>query len=377
MSLNKIDLSPQLVARLYPKSLSVEATTQALTAAGPESVPVSSGDDEPAVAAPPDWKSLGGNKKNILVVVHYPDDLHLPDTSFQFLSQLLNACKFTPNDVVIVNRHNYPGQDYKAITDHFQSARVLLFGTTTAAFGFPFEIPPYQVQQFTGLTVVHAPALHELKEDKPAKTQLWASLKKNVQYMTELIFATNNENKVREIRQALPEGFSIISLQEAGIHKEIPEPHATLEANATEKSTVIYEFTGKNCFSEDSGLETEVLNGAPGVHSARFAHDEPKYTSNTHKLLALLSGQENRKARFKTVISLIINGKEEFFEGLCSGTITREPRGTNGFGYDPVFIPDGSNKTFGQMTLEEKQEFSHRKKAVKKLVVYLTSLVDR
>jgi len=195
--------------------------------------------------------------------------------------------------------------------------------------------------------------------------------------MIELIFATNNENKVREIRQALPEGFSIISLQEAGIFKEIPEPHPTLEANATEKSTVIYELTGKNCFSEDSGLETEALNGAPGVRSARFADDEPEYSSNTGKLLALLKDQENRNARFKTVISLIINGKEELFEGLCSGTITREPMGTNGFGYDPVFIPDGSTKTFGEMTLEEKQEFSHRKKAVKKLVVYLTNLAGK
>ncbi|SDC01085.1 RdgB/HAM1 family non-canonical purine NTP pyrophosphatase [Niabella drilacis] len=194
--------------------------------------------------------------------------------------------------------------------------------------------------------------------------------------MIELIFATNNENKVREIRQALPGGFAIISLKEAGILKEIPEPHPTLEANATEKSTVIYQLTGKNCFSEDSGLETEALNGAPGVLSARFAGGEPEYASNTEKLLALLKDQENRKARFKTVISVIINGKEELFEGLCSGTIAPEPRGNNGFGYDPVFIPEGSSKTFGQMTLEEKQEFSHRKKAVKKLVVYLTSLVD-
>ncbi|MCD2425849.1 RdgB/HAM1 family non-canonical purine NTP pyrophosphatase [Niabella pedocola] len=195
--------------------------------------------------------------------------------------------------------------------------------------------------------------------------------------MIELIFATNNDNKVREIRQALPEGFSIISLQEAGILKDIPEPHPTLEANATEKSTVIYELTGKNCFSEDSGLETAALNGAPGVRSARFADGEPQYASNTDKLLALLNGKEDRSARFKTVISLIINGEEALFEGTCEGTIAREPLGTGGFGYDPVFIPDGSTKTFGQMSLEEKQEFSHRKKAVKKLVVYLTNLAGK
>ncbi|MCF3111742.1 hypothetical protein LL912_23340 [Niabella sp. CC-SYL272] len=178
MSLNKIDLSPQLVARLYPRSLSIDSTTPAPPAAPQEPAADAFDEQVPAAAAPPDWKSLGGNKKNILVVVHYPEDLHLPDTSFQFLSQLLNACKFTPNDVAIVNRHNYPELDYKEMTSHFQSTQVLLFGITTAAFGLPFEIPPYQVQSFAGLTVVHAPALHELKDDKPAKTQLWASLKK-------------------------------------------------------------------------------------------------------------------------------------------------------------------------------------------------------
>ncbi|WP_018630931.1 hypothetical protein [Niabella aurantiaca] len=177
MSLNKIDLTPGLVARLYPRSLSIDPTTQAPPAVQPEPAAIASGEDAPAAAALPDWKSLGGNKKNILVVVYYPGDLHLPDTSFQFLSQLLNACKLTPNDVAIVNRHNYPALDHKMIIGHFQSAVVLLFGITTAAFGLPFEIPPYQVQNHAGLTVVHAPSLHELKEDKPAKTQLWASLK--------------------------------------------------------------------------------------------------------------------------------------------------------------------------------------------------------
>ncbi|MBO9617877.1 MAG: RdgB/HAM1 family non-canonical purine NTP pyrophosphatase [Niabella sp.] len=192
--------------------------------------------------------------------------------------------------------------------------------------------------------------------------------------MITLIFATNNENKVLEIRQALPEGFEIISLKEAGILKDIPEPFDTLEANATEKSTVIHKMTGKNCFSEDSGLMVAALDGAPGVKSARFADGEPQYGSNTDKLLHLLRNTEQRTAYFKTIISLIINNKEVLFEGICTGRIATEPLGTGGFGYDPVFIPDGSDKTFGQMSLEEKQEFSHRKKAVKKLVVYLASL---
>ncbi|MGJ7032192.1 hypothetical protein [Niabella hirudinis] len=178
MNLNQIDLSPQLIVQLYARSLSVPGVDAAAVPAQPELAAVVSAEEAPVASAAAEWKWLGGNKKNILVVVHYQEDLHLPDTAFQFLSQLLNACKLTPNDIAIVNRNNDPGLDYKAITEHFQSKEVLLFGTTTAAFGFPFEIPPYQVQQFAGLTVVHAPALHELKEDKPAKTQLWASLKK-------------------------------------------------------------------------------------------------------------------------------------------------------------------------------------------------------
>ncbi|SDC01116.1 hypothetical protein [Niabella drilacis] len=178
MSLNKIDLSPRLIARLYPRSLSIDLTTQAPPASQPGPPATVPGAEPPVVAAMTDWKSLGGNKKHILVVVDYPDDLHLPDTSFQFLSQLLNACRLTPNDVAIVNRSNYLQVDHREFIGHFESTTLLLFGTTTAAFGLPFEIPPYQVQTHAELTVVHAPALHELKEDKPAKTQLWASLKK-------------------------------------------------------------------------------------------------------------------------------------------------------------------------------------------------------
>ncbi|MBZ4190504.1 hypothetical protein [Niabella beijingensis] len=178
MSLNKIDLSPQLVARLYPKSLSMDPGTQAPPAVQPEPAVVVPPGNAPVTMAAPEWKSLGGNKKNILVVVHYPGDLHLPDTSFQFLSQLLNACRLTPNDVVIINRNNYPDAGHQELLEHFQSRTVLLFGTTAAAFGFPFETPPYQVQHYTELVIMHAPALHELKDDKAAKTQLWASLKK-------------------------------------------------------------------------------------------------------------------------------------------------------------------------------------------------------
>lgn len=189
----------------------------------------------------------------------------------------------------------------------------------------------------------------------------------------QLIFATNNENKVKEIRVALNDSFEIISLKEAGIDKEIPEPHDTLEANATEKSRVIFEMTGKNCFSEDTGLEVEALDGAPGVISARYAGENASYTDNVEKLLKEMDGKENRKARFKTVISLIINGEEKQFVGICTGNITEKAVGGQGFGYDPVFIADGADRTFAKMTIDEKKEFSHRAKAVEKLVLYLNN----
>lgn len=189
----------------------------------------------------------------------------------------------------------------------------------------------------------------------------------------QLIFATNNSNKVLEIRNALNKDLEIISLKEAGIDKEIPEPHDTLEDNAAEKSRVIYEMTGKNCFSEDTGLEVDALSGAPGVKSARYAGDHSSDRENLQKLLVEMKGIPNRAARFRTVISLIINGQEEQFEGICNGTITQVLTGENGFGYDPVFVPEGSDKTFAEMTLDEKKAFSHRARAVKKLVLYLNN----
>ena len=192
-------------------------------------------------------------------------------------------------------------------------------------------------------------------------------------YPMTLIFATNNSNKVKEIRSVLHNSIEIISLKEAGIEKDIPEPYDSLEENAREKSVVIYKMTGQNCFSEDTGLEVEVLNGAPGVLSARYAGANATYADNVQKLLNDMEGKGNRKARFRTVISLIINGEEKQFEGICEGSIAALAAGEHGFGYDPVFIPDPSDKTFAQMTLEEKKEFSHRSKAVEKLVLYLNN----
>ncbi|MBW8684313.1 RdgB/HAM1 family non-canonical purine NTP pyrophosphatase [Chitinophaga rhizophila] len=186
-----------------------------------------------------------------------------------------------------------------------------------------------------------------------------------------LVFATNNENKVKEIRAMLGDSFSVITLQEAGINIDIPEPHQTLEENAREKSTVIFEMTGKDCFSEDTGLEIDALNGAPGVLSARYAGEQKRSEDNINKVLQELDGQQNRKAHFRTVISLILGGQEFQFTGVCPGTITTERRGGDGFGYDPIFIPDGSDIAFAEMDIAGKNKFSHRAKALQQLITFL------
>ncbi len=191
--------------------------------------------------------------------------------------------------------------------------------------------------------------------------------------MDSIIFATNNRNKVDEVRAVLGTAFNIITLQDAGIDIDIPEPHDTLEANATEKSKTISGITGKNCFSEDTGLEVEALNGEPGVKSARYAGDDPGFRDNIDKLLRNLATASNKNARFRTVISLILDGKEYFFEGICNGRIIDVRKGNNGFGYDPVFIPDGSDKTFAEMDMPEKNKYSHRKKAMQKLISFLNT----
>ena len=191
-----------------------------------------------------------------------------------------------------------------------------------------------------------------------------------------LIFATNNQHKVEEIRAVIENKLQIITLKEAGITIDIPEPYDTLEENAAGKSRAIFEMTGINCFSEDTGLEVWALNGEPGVKSARYASmsNIQSFDANIEKLLSNLADKPDRTARFRTVISLLIAGKETLFEGICEGKIVGQKRGSQGFGYDPVFIPEGSTKTFGEMEMNEKNQYSHRKKATEKLVAFLNSL---
>jgi XTP/dITP diphosphohydrolase len=191
-----------------------------------------------------------------------------------------------------------------------------------------------------------------------------------------LVFATANPHKLKEVQSIAPDGFVIESLPDIHFTGDIPETALTLEGNALQKARHIYKHCGKPCFADDTGLETEALDGAPGVYSARYAgvegSQEEKAKANTDKLLAALSGAAGRKARFRTVIAYVDgNGKEHLFEGVVKGQITGSPRGTEGFGYDPVFMPDGYPLTFAEMTPEQKNEISHRARAFRKFSHFL------
>ena len=189
-----------------------------------------------------------------------------------------------------------------------------------------------------------------------------------------LIFASNNKHKIEELKAFSGKDIEIVSLKDAGIDIDIPEPHDSLEENASEKSWTIHRLTGNDCFSEDTGLEIEALNGEPGVRSARYAGESRSFNDNIEKVLKKLSSEKNRNARFRAVISLIIDGKETQFEGVCIGKIIHSPQGTEGFGYDPIFIPDGSKLSFAEMSVEEKNQFNHRTKAAAKLVAFLQNM---
>lgn len=190
----------------------------------------------------------------------------------------------------------------------------------------------------------------------------------------ELVFATNNPHKLRELQQLLGDEIHLLSLKDIGCDDEVPENQQTLEGNAAEKSFFIFEKYGYNCFADDTGLEIDALDGEPGVYSARYAGEEKSAEANMAKVLERMKGITNRKARFRTVISLVIDGKENQFEGFVEGEILREKRGTEGFGYDPIFQPDGISQAFAEMNSEQKNQLSHRGRAVQKLVRYLKSL---
>jgi XTP/dITP diphosphohydrolase len=190
----------------------------------------------------------------------------------------------------------------------------------------------------------------------------------------EFIFATHNNNKILEINSVLPKRIIAKSLADIGINTAIPEPFNTIEQNSFTKANYIFTTLNSNCFSEDTGLIVPALNGAPGVKSARYAGDNATSEQNIEKLLAALKGMPKRHAYFKTVITCFVNGVSEQFEGVCHGQIQTQTFGQAGFGYDPIFMPDGADITFAEMSLEEKNKYSHRKKALDKFLKYLESL---
>ena len=187
----------------------------------------------------------------------------------------------------------------------------------------------------------------------------------------ELVIATNNKHKIKEIADLAKGKIIFKSLQEIGCNETLPEEYYTLRENAQQKARFIYDNYGVNCFADDTGLEVEALKGEPGVFSARYAGANASFEDNIGKLLKNMNGIDNRKALFRTVICLIEDGKELFFEGFCKGKIIEENKGFDGFGYDPIFLPDGFEQTFAQMTLEQKNRISHRSIATAKLLNYL------
>lgn len=202
--------------------------------------------------------------------------------------------------------------------------------------------------------------------------------------MKELIFATHNLNKIREVQYLIGTEYKILCLDDLGYKEEILENQMSIEGNAAEKATFIYNLFKKDCFADDTGLEVEALNGQPGVFSARYAEHTGEFNpgenisdANIRKLLALLKGKDNRKARFRTIIALVYNGKKFLFEGIVNGCIMDKKSGENGFGYDPVFKPVGFDQTFSEMTLQQKNSISHRAMAISKLVEFLRQSIEK
>lgn len=189
-----------------------------------------------------------------------------------------------------------------------------------------------------------------------------------------LIFATHNKNKTKEVKSMMPSHIELLSLDDINFHTEIEENATTLEGNALLKAKTIFEKTGINCFADDSGLLVDALNGAPGVYSARYAGSHKNDEDNMQKLLSELKDKTNKNAHFKTVMALIIDGKEYLFDGKIEGKIISEKLGSNGFGYDPIFVPDGYNETFAQLDSETKNKISHRSRALQKMLEFISSI---
>lgn len=189
-----------------------------------------------------------------------------------------------------------------------------------------------------------------------------------------LVFATNNRHKLEEITRMLGDKYEVVSLEQIGCREDIPEDHETLQGNALQKARYVKDHYGYDCFADDTGLEIEALNDRPGVYSARYAGPAKNPEDNMRKVLSEMEGKDNRNARFRTVIALILDGKEHCFEGRVDGKILTERQGKTGFGYDPIFCPDGYKESFAEMDMDRKNRISHRGKAVEKLVKFLNDI---
>ena len=189
-----------------------------------------------------------------------------------------------------------------------------------------------------------------------------------------LVFATNNPNKLSELQALVPDGIEILSLAAINCNEELPETNPTLEDNALQKAQYVYQNYGFNCFADDTGLELEALDNAPGVYSARYAGEPSDSEKNIEKILSEMKGKENRVAQFRTVIALNLKNNQFLFEGICKGEISKTKNGNKGFGYDPIFIPKGHKKSFAEMSMDEKGEISHRGKAIKELITFINSI---
>lgn len=189
--------------------------------------------------------------------------------------------------------------------------------------------------------------------------------------MRKIVFATNNAHKMEEVAAMLGGEYRLVTLRECGITEEIPENEPTIEGNALQKARYVHERTGADCFADDTGLEVDALGGAPGVHSARYATDGHDFEANMRLLLRNMEGKSDRRARFRTVIALILDGEEYVFEGVVEGRITEQPAGDHGFGYDPVFVPEGETETFAEMAPERKNAISHRGRAVRRFADFM------
>lgn len=192
----------------------------------------------------------------------------------------------------------------------------------------------------------------------------------------QIVFATNNQNKIKEVQALVPAHITLLSLKAIGCHEEIPETTGTIEGNAQQKASYVKENYGYDCFADDTGLEVDALNGEPGVDTAHYAGPQRSATDNMNKLLAKLENATSRKAQFKTVIALHLNGELKTFTGICKGEITTKQQGDEGFGYDPIFKAEGYDQTFAEISLEEKNKIGHRGKAVQQLIEFLNTLKD-